>query len=57
LKPPANTHGKDCAEVGLYPVELVMKDRKKPLDAAQMEMVRALLVDASVVAVEVDTET
>ncbi|MGF1717853.1 hypothetical protein L4D08_23615 [Photobacterium chitinilyticum] len=53
----ANTHGKDRAEVGLYLVELVMKDRKKPLDAAQMEMVRALLADASLISVRVETET
>ncbi|KLV07983.1 hypothetical protein C9I92_15155 [Photobacterium ganghwense] len=43
----AKTYGEDRTEVGVYLVELVMKDRKKPLDAAQMKMVKAMLSEAS----------
>lgn len=52
-----NTYGKDRTEVGVYLVELVMKDKKGPLDAAQLEMVRSLLVDASGVAVSAGIDT
>lgn len=52
-----NTYGQDRTEVGVFLVELVMKEKKGPLDAEQLKMVRALLADASSVAVQVDTET
>ncbi|MDX1300915.1 hypothetical protein [Photobacterium sp.] len=53
----ASTYGEDRTEVGVYLVELVMKEKKGQLDAAQMEMVRTLLTDASSLAVQVDTDT
>lgn len=53
----ANTYGEDRTEVGVYLVELVMKDKKGPLDEAQLKMVKALLVDVSAIAILIDTET
>lgn len=43
----ANTYGDDRTQVGIYLVDLVMKDRKKPLDAEQAKMVKRLLAEAS----------
>ncbi|KDM89712.1 hypothetical protein [Photobacterium galatheae] len=43
----ANTYGDDRTKVGIYLVGLVMKDRKKPMEPEQAEMVKRLLAEAS----------
>ncbi|WEM43500.1 hypothetical protein PTW35_06830 [Photobacterium sp. DA100] len=43
----AKTYGEDRTEVALYLIKLVVEDKKGPLDATQLEMVRELLADVS----------